>query len=152
MLYHLSTVMSGHSLFPSLTHFSNPFRPFPNTVYTKKIVGQILPRKRINMANANYSVLLHAGTTESWRAEPEFQEAAEQALYEMAQRAGSMLASGAKSIDVAEDVVTQLEDCPLFNAGKGAVLNEKGKHEVRQSSTFFWIVYADRTYSWKQAL
>jgi L-asparaginase / beta-aspartyl-peptidase len=40
------------------------------------------------------------------------------------------LTSGATSLDAVEAAVRYLEDCPLFNAGKGAVLNELGKAEL----------------------
>jgi beta-aspartyl-peptidase (threonine type) len=40
------------------------------------------------------------------------------------------LTGGATAIDAVESAVRYLEDCPLFNAGKGAVLNELGKAEL----------------------
>ncbi len=42
----------------------------------------------------------------------------------------SILARGGKSIDAVQAVVIYLEDCPLFNAGKGAVTNLQGIHEL----------------------
>jgi len=42
----------------------------------------------------------------------------------------AILQSGGSSLDAVEAVVTFMEDCPLFNAGKGAVLNENGKAEL----------------------
>jgi beta-aspartyl-peptidase (threonine type) len=36
-------------------------------------------------------------------------------------------------VDAVEVVVSFMEDCPLFNAGKGAVLNENGKAELDAS-------------------
>jgi beta-aspartyl-peptidase (threonine type) len=43
------------------------------------------------------------------------------------------LSKGDSALDVCEAVVRQLEDDPLFNAGKGAVFNEKGEHELDAS-------------------
>lgn len=43
------------------------------------------------------------------------------------------LAKGDAALDVCEAVVRVLEDDPLFNAGKGAVFNEKGAHELDAS-------------------
>ena len=43
------------------------------------------------------------------------------------------LAAGAASLDVVEDAVRQLEDSPFFNAGKGAVFNARGEHELEAS-------------------
>lgn len=42
----------------------------------------------------------------------------------------SILKDGGKSLDAVQVVVTYLEDCPLFNAGKGAVTNLQGIHEL----------------------
>jgi len=42
----------------------------------------------------------------------------------------SILSKGGKSIDAVQAVVVYLEDCPLFNAGKGAVTNLQGIHEL----------------------
>jgi beta-aspartyl-peptidase (threonine type) len=41
-----------------------------------------------------------------------------------------VLAGGGTSLDAVEKVVRFLEDDPLFNAGKGAVYNHEGKHEL----------------------
>jgi len=84
----------------------------------------------VSMAAPKYCVILHAGTTECWETSPSRQQEIEQTLHNIAKSAGSRLASGAKALDVVQFVVSALEDCPLFNAGKGAVLNEDGKHEV----------------------
>lgn len=43
------------------------------------------------------------------------------------------LAKGDSALDVCEAVVQQLEDDPHFNAGVGAVFNEKGEHELDAS-------------------
>lgn len=42
----------------------------------------------------------------------------------------SILSRGGKSIDAVQAVVVYMEDCPLFNAGKGAVTNLQGIHEL----------------------
>ncbi len=44
-----------------------------------------------------------------------------------------LLADGASALDVCEAVVRWLEDNPLFNAGRGAVFNEQGEHELDAS-------------------
>ena len=50
---------------------------------------------------------------------------------EAALKAGrDVLAGGGTSLDAVERVVRTLEDDPLFNAGKGAVYNHEGKHEL----------------------
>ena len=41
-----------------------------------------------------------------------------------------ILMKGGASLDAVEAVVRYLEDCPLFNAGHGAVVTAEGKHEL----------------------
>lgn len=43
------------------------------------------------------------------------------------------LAAGESALDAVEGAVVRLEDSPLFNAGKGAVFNERGEHELDAS-------------------
>lgn len=57
----------------------------------------------------------------------------EDALSEVLTLGRQMLTDGASALDVCEAVVRRLEDNPLFNAGKGAVFNEKGEHELDAS-------------------
>lgn len=42
----------------------------------------------------------------------------------------TILANGGTSLDAVEQVVRYLENCPLFNAGKGAVFTHDGKNEL----------------------
>ncbi len=42
----------------------------------------------------------------------------------------SLLKEGKSALDVVEQVVRVLEDDPIFNAGRGCVLNEAGDHEL----------------------
>jgi beta-aspartyl-peptidase (threonine type) len=41
-----------------------------------------------------------------------------------------ILANGGSSMDAVEATIIELENCPLFNAGKGSVYNALGKHEM----------------------
>ncbi|KAL9612627.1 MAG: hypothetical protein Q9167_002797 [Letrouitia subvulpina] len=54
----------------------------------------------------------------------------EKILKNLVESAGVKLRSGAKALDVVQAVVVSLKDCPLFNAGKGAILNLNGEHEL----------------------
>ncbi len=45
----------------------------------------------------------------------------------------AILEAGGTATDAVENAVMNLEDCPLFNAGKGAVFNSAGKHELDAS-------------------
>jgi L-asparaginase / beta-aspartyl-peptidase len=44
-----------------------------------------------------------------------------------------ILDNGGSALDAVEAVVRYMEDCPLFNAGKGAVFNAEGKNELDAS-------------------
>jgi len=52
------------------------------------------------------------------------------ALDEILRSAQAMLADGAAAIDVVTEAVRQLEECPLFNAGRGSVYTADGLHEL----------------------
>lgn len=53
-----------------------------------------------------------------------------QALHEIATEAHAALRSGADALSVVEQAVYRLEQCPLFNAGIGAVLTRDGQPEL----------------------
>ena len=52
------------------------------------------------------------------------------ALSRIAEEGRQLLIDGATALDVVERVVMRLEECPLFNAGVGAVLNRDGLPEL----------------------
>lgn len=52
------------------------------------------------------------------------------ALAHILAAAQAQLSRGASAVDVVENAVAALEDCPLFNAGTGAVLNADGLPEL----------------------
>lgn len=52
------------------------------------------------------------------------------ALAEILAAGARILAEGGTSLDAVEESVRLLEDSPLFNAGKGSVLNARGEHEL----------------------
>lgn len=45
------------------------------------------------------------------------------------------LALGKRALDVVQDCVIALENCPFFNAGKGAVFNAIGRHQLEACIT-----------------
>ncbi|HCY01165.1 MAG TPA: beta-aspartyl-peptidase [Bacteroidales bacterium] len=48
----------------------------------------------------------------------------------------TILKDGGSSLDAVEQVVRYLEDCPLFNAGRGAVFTNDGKNELDAAIMF----------------
>lgn len=53
-----------------------------------------------------------------------------QALTEVLRAGQKVLESGGTAVDAVTAAVVALEDCPLFNAGRGAVLTSDGTHEL----------------------
>lgn len=82
-----------------------------------------------------YSIALHggAGVIEPNMLTTEKEAAYKQALNEALQIGKSILEQGGSSIEAVTKTVMSLEDCPLFNAGRGAVFNSQGKHEMDAS-------------------
>ena len=83
----------------------------------------------------NFSIAVHGGAGTMDRSaitaamEREYLTALERAI-----DAGfRLLSGGSSSLDAVEAAVMSLEDCPLFNAGKGSVFTHDGKHEMDAS-------------------
>lgn len=62
-----------------------------------------------------------AGALNRDRSTPEKEREYEQALQDVLLTGQKALTQGASALDVVEQAVRDLEDCPLFNAGKGSV-------------------------------
>lgn len=64
---------------------------------------------------------------------PEKEQAYKAALQEALDVGYNMLEKGLTAVDAVESAVSLLEDCPLFNAGKGSVFTSEGTHEMDAS-------------------
>jgi L-asparaginase / beta-aspartyl-peptidase len=71
-----------------------------------------------------------AGTILKTSMSPEKEAAYKNALSDALTIGYNLLEKGASSLDAVEQVVMSLEDCPLFNAGKGSVFTHNGSHEM----------------------
>jgi beta-aspartyl-peptidase (threonine type) len=81
--------------------------------------------------NGKWAIVIHGGAGGAPRNLTEAARINYEKHLEEALRIGvSMLESGESAINVTQKVVNYLEDCPLFNAGKGAVMNIDGIHEL----------------------
>ena len=81
-----------------------------------------------------YSIAVHGGTMGAPdRLSDEDRAAHEVSLKKALSRGVEILADGGTSLDAVEQVIRILEDDPLFNAGKGAVLNSDGGCELDAS-------------------
>lgn len=81
-----------------------------------------------------YAIAIHGGAGSSREAVgAERAEAIEQSMKQALKTGQKILAKGGKAIDAVEAVIVFLENDPNFNAGRGAVLNAIGKHELDAS-------------------
>ena len=71
-----------------------------------------------------------AGTLSREAISGEQQASYRAALDEILRSAQALLAGGASALDVVTEAVRQLEECPLFNAGRGAVYTSEAQHEL----------------------
>ncbi|MFT6856402.1 MAG: beta-aspartyl-peptidase (threonine type) [Cyclobacteriaceae bacterium] len=83
----------------------------------------------------NISLAIHggAGTILKTQMTPEKEQAYKAALQEALDVGYNMLEKGLTAVDAVESAVSLLEDCPLFNAGKGSVFTSEGTHEMDAS-------------------
>lgn len=77
-----------------------------------------------------WAIVLHAGAGGSKLASAENEENTKIFLNEALSVGKAILEEGGTALDAVEATVVYLEDCPLFNAGKGAVMTADGKHEL----------------------
>lgn len=95
---------------------------------TSTSTGKAAPMK------GRFCIAIHGGAGVIAKDAPDQERRAYVAGLEKALGEGrDRLARGESAIDAAEVVVRILEDDPLFNAGKGAVFTEDGKHELDAS-------------------
>ncbi len=81
--------------------------------------------------NKKWSIALHGGAGGAPTSmTPEKKAIYENHLLEAIKIGEKMLINGKTALEAVESVVVYLEDCPLFNAGKGAVKTIDGTHEL----------------------
>ena len=83
----------------------------------------------------DYVLVIHggAGNITPERITPDKQLLYEQKLTEALTAGEKVLAGGGSALDAVVAAVQLMEECPLFNAGKGAVFNAEGKNELDAS-------------------
>ncbi|HEV2673821.1 MAG TPA: isoaspartyl peptidase/L-asparaginase [Aliidongia sp.] len=79
-----------------------------------------------------YTLAVHggAGTIDRAALTPDLAAAYHAGLRHAIEQGAAVLAGGGSALDAVTAAVVALEDCPLFNAGKGAVLNADARHEL----------------------
>jgi beta-aspartyl-peptidase (threonine type) len=84
------------------------------------------------MPSPKISIALHGGAGTILRSTmtPDLQSEYETGMKTALDAGYGILESGGTSVDAVEAAVKRLEDFPLFNAGRGAVFNHEGGHEL----------------------
>ncbi len=87
------------------------------------------------MLMQKFSLAIHggAGTILPEETTPEKEAAYNFALKESLKAGYDLLSIGATALDAVEEAVRYLEDCPLFNAGRGSVFTANEKNEMDAS-------------------
>src|SRR3954463_14177924 len=84
---------------------------------------------------STFCIAIHggAGTILKSNITPEKEKTYEDALKVAVTAGYAILKNGGSSLDAVTAAVTELENCPLFNAGKGSVFTHDRKHEMDAS-------------------
>lgn len=103
-------------------------------VFVSALSCQMANNQKVN----NWAVAIHGGAGAMIPDDYSQEEVAEyEAELTTALNIGiTILKDGGSSLDAVEQVVRYLEDCPLFNAGRGAVFTNDGKNELDAAIMF----------------
>ena len=84
---------------------------------------------------SKYGIAIHggAGTILKSTMTPEKEAAYRSALTKALDAGYQVLENKGSAVQAVENAIIELENCPLFNAGKGAVFNALGQHEMDAS-------------------
>jgi len=82
-----------------------------------------------------WSIVVHggAGVIERANLTPEMEAQYRAAMQRALTTGGAILERGGSSLDAVEAVIREMEDDPLFNAGRGAVFTAEGRNELDAS-------------------
>lgn len=104
---------------------------FKNSLFLTLLVLLAISCSKPSSQEIEWAIVIHGGAgSSSGNMSEESKSQYEKHLLEATELGSSMLIQGAAALDVAQAVVVYMEDCPLFNAGKGAVKTADGTHEL----------------------
>lgn len=78
----------------------------------------------------DFTLVIHGGAGEKMMLSNKVEGVIEFALHTALTLGAQVLSRGGSSLDAVQRSVAALEDCFLFNAGKGSVYNQNGQHEM----------------------
>jgi len=102
-------------------------------IFTFAITAFIFLSFRVSSQSiGTYTLVIHGGAGNITQANLPVEKASqfEAKLKEVLKHGDSILKAGGTSLDAVESCIRMMEDCPLFNAGRGAVFNAEGKNEL----------------------
>jgi len=103
------------------------------TIFTFAFIALILVSfTASSQSTGTYTLVIHGGAGNITPANLSVEKASqfEAKLKEVLKHGDSILKAGGTSLDAVESCIRMMEDCPLFNAGKGAVFNAEGRNEL----------------------
>lgn len=119
------------------THFSlYPNRKSRATVLvstTYRAQLTMIEEAGLSRPDKSWSIVVHGGAGEVIDRKLAHDDESRAALVASIESAGKILERGGSSLDAVEAAVLILEDEPTFNAGKGSVFTEEGRHQLDAS-------------------
>lgn len=115
-----------------MIHFSRWCHCLVLLLLTSKMIS--ITQAQTATATNRFAIVLHGGAggeLEKWSEEQRKQR--RNSLSTALEIGTKILSTGGTALDAVEAVVITLEDDPIFNAGRGCVLNERGEHELDAS-------------------
>ncbi|MBC7826714.1 MAG: isoaspartyl peptidase/L-asparaginase [Chitinophagaceae bacterium] len=105
---------------------------FLSLIFLGFVFNSVLAQSGVQQNRIRPVLVIHggAGTILKKNMSPEKEKAYMQGLEDALRKGYAILEGGGSSLDAVEAVVKELEDNPLFNAGKGAVFTNEGKIEL----------------------
>jgi beta-aspartyl-peptidase (threonine type) len=104
------------------------------TALTSAFLPRVMEAQEAPVKRQRFAIAIHGGAGRSpEKMTPEEIKAVEASLGKALQVGVDVLDGGGTSLDAVENVIRFLEDDPHFNAGKGAVFNSAGGHELDAS-------------------
>ena len=105
-----------------------------STLNSMSAIAKDFPRNKDSQTKMKFAIAIHGG---AGRSPDEFDTASNQkrreSLAAALAKGVEILKADGSSLDAVEAVIRMLEDDPQFNAGKGAVFNAEGSHELDAS-------------------
>ncbi|MFW7378966.1 MAG: isoaspartyl peptidase/L-asparaginase family protein [Oligoflexus sp.] len=82
--------------------------------------------------NESFAAMIHGGAGD-WELKEKNAKAYEKVMHTVIKQMHAELKAGASAMQVVTNAIIQLEDSPLLNAGRGAIANRAGQHELDAS-------------------